>query len=68
MRAAWASPGQPTTHYMTRDGKYLGSVNESTHMMVLPTDAATLEKIWAKPDLTKPKPARVPGGSLTPGR
>jgi hypothetical protein len=60
--------GQPTIHYMSRDGKYLGSVNESAHMLIVPTDAATLEKLWAKPDLSKPKPARPPGGSLTPGR
>ena len=33
--------GQPTIHYMSPEGKYLGSVNKSARITILPTDAAT---------------------------
>jgi len=39
--------GVPTIHYMSPDGAYLGSVNEEAKITILPTDKATLEKIWA---------------------
>jgi hypothetical protein len=47
--------GSVTTHYMTADGRYLGSVNEDSRITVLPTDADTLERIWTTPDLTRPE-------------
>jgi hypothetical protein len=46
--------GSLTTHYVSPDGKYLGSVNNQSHLMVLPTDAATLEKMWKDVNLTPP--------------
>ena len=46
--------GSVTTHYMSLDGKYLGSVNEDSKVTILPTDAATLENIWKDANLTRP--------------
>jgi hypothetical protein len=51
--------GSPTIHYMSADeGKYLGSVNKDSKVMILPTDSTTLQTLWAnKADLSRPKPA-----------
>ena len=43
-----------TTHYMTRDGRYLGSENKDTHTVIIPTDAPTLSRIWHGANLTPP--------------
>jgi hypothetical protein len=53
--------GAPTVHYMSPEGKYLGSVNEASKVMILPTDKATLEKMWGNPDLRKPENIEKPG-------
>ena len=48
--------GAPTIHYISADGKYLGSVNKESKITILPSDAATLQKIWAnKANLTRPR-------------
>jgi hypothetical protein len=63
--------GTPTVHYMSPKGQYLGSENAASKVWILPTDKATLEKIWGNPDLTKPneveKPAGVSGATGTRG-
>ena len=47
--------GSATIHYMGPDGKYLGSVNKDSKITILPTDAATLQRLWAnKALLTRP--------------
>ncbi len=46
--------GSVTTHYVSRDGKYLGSINPDSNIQILPTDRATLEKRWGDADLTRP--------------
>ena len=47
--------GSPTIHYISLDGKYLGSVNKDSKITLLPTDAVTLQKLWSnKADLTRP--------------
>jgi hypothetical protein len=46
--------GAVTTHYMSPDGAYLGSVNEETKITILPTDRATLLSIWKDADLSRP--------------
>ena len=47
--------GSATIHYMSPDGKYLGSVNKESKITILPTDAATLQRLWAnKALLTRP--------------
>jgi hypothetical protein len=47
--------GSVTTHWVTLDGTYLGSVNEDSQLTVLPTDEQTLRKIWIDATLTVPK-------------
>jgi hypothetical protein len=46
--------GSVTTHYMSPDGKYLGSENPDTGITVLPSDEATLLGIWKDAELTRP--------------
>jgi hypothetical protein len=49
--------GSTTIHYMSPEGKYLGSVNKDSKVAIVPTDAATLQKLWAnKADLSRPSP------------
>jgi hypothetical protein len=51
----WGLEGSVTTHYVDRtDVKYLGSVNKQLGIVILPTDAATLEKLWQDANLTPP--------------
>ncbi|HXE55661.1 MAG TPA: hypothetical protein VN541_21735, partial [Tepidisphaeraceae bacterium] len=57
--------GSVTTHYMTLDGRYLGSENKDTHMLILPADGPTLLKIWKGADLTKPGAVQRPRGSAS---
>lgn len=38
--------GAPTTHYMTAKGAYLGSFNAASKIEILPTDRATLTRLW----------------------
>jgi hypothetical protein len=63
--------GSITTHYISPDGQYLGSVNEDTKVTILPTDAATLEKIWKDANLTRPgeiePEAQAPPAPASPG-
>jgi hypothetical protein len=56
--------GNPIIHYMSPDGVYLGSVNEELKLTILPTDEATLKKIWISPDLTKPQIERPDNSSV----
>ena len=46
--------GAVTTHYMSPEGVFLGSVNEETKITYLPTDRATLMNIWKDADLSRP--------------
>jgi hypothetical protein len=46
--------GSVTTHYMSPEGKYLGSENADTGIAVLPSDEATLLGIWKDAELTRP--------------
>ena len=52
--------GSPTTHYMTADGKYLGSVNDGTKMQIDPTDRATIEATFKDANLTQPTGVQKP--------
>jgi hypothetical protein len=45
--------GVPTIHYMSPDGKYLGSVNQDARLVILPTDKETLLKIWKEVETKK---------------
>ncbi len=50
--------GSITTHWMSPDGKHLGSTNEDSKVTILPTDAAELRKIWVDAKLTAPEPEK----------
>ena len=50
--------GSVTTHWMSPDGKYLGSTNEDSKVTILPTDAAPLRNIWADAQLIAPEPVK----------
>lgn len=52
--------GAPTYHYLSKDGRYLGSVNEKAKLTILPTDAATLQQLWSNPDFSRPKAPASP--------
>jgi hypothetical protein len=56
--------GTPTVHYMSRDGKYLGSENAAAKVWILPTDRATLERIWTDADLRKQEDIDRPASAL----
>ncbi len=47
--------GAVTTHYVTRDGVYLGSENKEQKLLTLPSDEATILKMWPKALLTRPE-------------
>jgi hypothetical protein len=58
--------GSPTVHYLSPAGKYLGSINALSKLTILPSDADTLQKIWANnANLTRPAPATAP--AMQPG-
>ncbi|WP_428940235.1 hypothetical protein [Fontivita pretiosa] len=46
--------GPTTNHYFSPEGKYLGSFEEQTKTVTVPTDAATLVQIWKNANLTRP--------------
>jgi hypothetical protein len=59
--------GSVTTHYMTPEGEYLGSVNVDSKITILPTDKATLEKMWKNVNLTRPSDVEgAPGATTAP--
>jgi hypothetical protein len=58
--------GDPTTHYISPTGKYLGSINSTTRVTVLPSDNETLQKIWQNnANLTRPAPV-APAEPIAP--
>lgn len=46
--------GSPTTHYMSPDGRYLGSIAAESKIVILPADKSTIEKLWKDADLRRP--------------
>jgi len=58
--------GVPTTYYIGKDGKYLGSETfytvdgRQSVIRVLPSDEATLLKLWRGAQLSKPQKSEVP--------
>jgi len=46
--------GTVTTHYVSPQGAYLGSLNNDSKILILATDKPALEKIWKDADLTRP--------------
>src|SRR6185436_10246463 len=58
--------GSVTTHYVTPEGEYLGSINPDSKITILPTDPATLQKMWKDVNLTRPSDVETPGIKLPP--
>jgi hypothetical protein len=62
--------GTITTYYFSPDRKFLGSTStfpEGDHTStidILPTDVQTLQRIWNRPDLTRP--ADQPADNASP--
>jgi len=58
--------GAVTTHYISPEGKFLGSVNEETKVTILITDQETLHRLWqGKIDLTPPNEVVDPTNPTT---
>jgi hypothetical protein len=55
--------GTVTTHYMSPEGRYLGSENKESHLTILPTDGQTLLSIWKTANLTRPGGVDKPQGA-----
>jgi hypothetical protein len=55
--------GSVSTHYMSPEGEYLGSVNEDSKVAIIPTDAATLQKMWKDVNLARPEDVEAPGSA-----
>ena len=55
--------GSITTHYIAPSGKYLGSENKDSGLLILPTDAQTLLSIWKNANLTRPGGVEKPHAS-----
>jgi hypothetical protein len=47
--------GPVTVHYITPDGKWVGSENKETGVTMLPSDEETLVKLWKDADLSPPE-------------
>jgi hypothetical protein len=52
--------GSVTTHYVSPEGQYLGSVNDDSKITMVPSDAATLVKLWKDANLTPPAEVEQP--------
>lgn len=46
--------GSATVHYVTVNGRLLGTENKSLKLLILPTDEATILKLWPDAKLTRP--------------
>jgi hypothetical protein len=58
--------GSATTHYMARNGQWLGSVNDEQKLMVLPSDRETILQIWKDAKLDDPIIQDVPAPVMSP--
>jgi len=47
--------GDPTTHYLTSKGVYLGSINTGAKIEIIPTDRETLIRLFSDANLTQPE-------------
>jgi hypothetical protein len=54
--------GSVTTHYVSSNGKYLGSQNADNGVWVLPSSEQALLKIWKDANLSRPADAKEPEG------
>ena len=52
--------GSPTRHYVTSAGVYLGSEKKSTRLVMIPSDEASILKLWPDAKLTRPDQMKHP--------
>ena len=63
--------GIPTTYFIGADGRYLGSETlfkmqgKDSSIRIIPSDEATLTKLWKTAQLQKPQSSEVP---VLPGK
>jgi hypothetical protein len=53
--------GDITTHYLTPEGQWIGSVNERNKVVTVPATQEQLQKIWKDANLTRPGDVKDPG-------
>ncbi len=65
--------GAVTTYYLSPEGKFLGSIarftdgEKTTTVEVVPSDSQTIQRLWNRPDLSRPdEPAGGGNSGLTP--
>lgn len=58
--------GSATTHYLSREGQWLGSVNEEQKITVLPSDEAEIGQLWKDMKLPE-EPVPDAGSAKAPG-
>jgi hypothetical protein len=46
--------GSVTTHFVSPDGEYLGSINADSGITTIATDATTLSRLWPTGNLSRP--------------
>jgi hypothetical protein len=52
--------GDPTLHYLTADGHYLGSETPATGIRIVASDLKALSNLWPKARIVRPKVLDVP--------
>jgi hypothetical protein len=55
--------GTPTVHYMSPEGKYVGSWSAEGKIAIIPSSEAELKGIWKNADLTKQGEIAAPAGA-----
>jgi hypothetical protein len=56
--------GAPIVHYLSPEGKYLGTINKADGLTVLPSDVQTLLRLWPDADLKVQEIQPPPGTDL----
>ena len=52
--------GNPVVHYVTAEGKYLGSEDKAQHLVTVASEEQEVLKIWPKANFTRPEPIQPP--------
>ncbi len=51
--------GDPTMHYVSPDGRFLGSINKAAGISIVPSNAAEVKQIWPKAETEAPVPQQA---------
>lgn len=66
VRDHYGLEGSVTTHYLSPDGKFLGTENKDAKLLMLPTNEATLRGIWKDVKLNRPEGVKNAAQSAAP--